>query len=137
MKHILMKSGLGMLALGLAATAAQAGWERGDHGHQHAYLQQQSWAYSQQIDDRQDRQAARIQDARRAGYLTRFEFRTLMDEQHQIRAMERHFRADGRIDSHEFQRIDRALDRASRNIRMEANDRQARSVYDGRHSRFN
>jgi len=136
MKHILIKSGLGMLALGLAATAAQAGWERGGDGHQHAYLQQQSWAYSQQIDDRQDRQAARIQDARRAGYLTRFEFRTLMDEQHQIRAMERHFRADGRIDSREFQRIDRALDRASFNIRTEAHDRQARSAYD-RHSRFN
>lgn len=137
MNHILMKSGLGMLALGLAATGAQASWDRDDYGHQHAYVQQQSRAYSQQIDARQDRQAARIQNAMRAGYLTRFEFRTLMDEQHQIRAMERHFRADGRIDSREFQRIDRALDRASRTIRMEASDRQARSVYDGRHPRFN
>jgi len=136
MKHILMKSSLGMLALGLVATGAQANWERGGDGHRHAYLQQQSRAYSQQIDARQDRQAARIQDAMRAGYLTRFEFRTLMDEQHQIRAMARHFRADGRIDSREFQRIDRALDSASRNIRMESNDRQAHSAY-GRHSRFN
>jgi hypothetical protein len=137
MKHILMKSGLGMLALGLAATGAQASWDRGDHGHQHVYLQQQSRAYSQQIDARQDRQAARIRDAVRVGDLTRFEFRTLMDEQHEIRAMERHFRADGIIYPREFQRIDHALDSASRNIRMEANDRQARSVYDGRHSRFN
>ena len=136
MKHILMKSGLGMLAMGLAATGAQASWDRGGYGHQHAYLQQQSRAYSQQIDARQDRQAARIQDAMRAGHLTRFEFRTLMSEQHEIRAMEQHFRADGRIDAREFERIDHALDSASGNIRMESSDRQARSAY-GRHSGFN
>ena len=75
MKSILMKSGLGMLALGLAAAGAQASWDRGGYGHQEAYLQQQFRAYSQQIDARQDRQAARIRAAMHTGHLTRFEFR--------------------------------------------------------------
>ena len=135
MKSTLMKSTLGMLALGLAAAGAQASWERGGYGHHEAYPQQ-SRAYSQQINVRQDRQAERIQAARRAGQLTRFEFRELMQEQHKIRTMEQHFRADGRIDAREFQRLDRALDIANQNIRTETHDRQARSAYD-RHSRFN
>jgi hypothetical protein len=130
MKHMLMKSSLGMLALGLAATGAQASWDRSGYGHQQAYLQQQSRAYGQQIDTRQNRQAARIQDAMRAGHLTRLEFRTLVDEQHQIRAVEQHFRADGQIDTREFQRLDRVLDRASFNIRTETHDRQARASHD-------
>ena len=136
MKSILMKSGLAMLALGLAAAGAQASWDRGGYGHHEVYLQQQSRANSQQIDVRQDRQAARIRAAMQTGYLTRFEFRSLMDEQRTIRAMEQHFRADGRIDAREFQRLDRALDRASFNIRTETHDRQARSSHD-RHARFN
>jgi hypothetical protein len=135
MKSTLMKTTLGMLALGLMTTGAQADWERGGYGHHQAYLQQ-TRAYSQQIDARQDRQAARIRSAMRAGYLTRFEFRELMQEQHQIRAMEHHFRSDGRIDAREFQRLDRALDSASRTIQTEKHDRQARSAYD-RPSRFN
>jgi len=135
MKSTLMKTTFGMLALGLMTTGAQANWERGGYGHHEAYLQQ-TRAYSQQIDARQDRQARRIQSAMRAGYLTRFEFRELMQEQHQIRAMEHHFRSDGRIDAREFQRLDRALDSASSNIRTEKHDRQARSAYD-RTSRFN
>lgn len=136
MKSILTKSGLGMLALGLAGAGAQASWDRGGYGHQEAYLQQQFRAHSQQIDARQDRQVARIRAAMQAGHLTHFEFRTLMDEQRQIRAVEQHFRADGRIDAREFQRLDRALDRASFNIRTETQDRQARATHD-RHSRFN
>ena len=136
MKSILMKSGLGMLALGLAATSAQASWDRGGYSHHEAYLQQQSRAYTQEIDARQDRQAARIRAAMRAGHLTRFEFRTLIDEQHAIRITEQHFRADGRMNAREFQRLERALDRASFNIRMETHDRQARSSHD-RQSRFN
>lgn len=136
MKSTLMKTTFGMLALGLMTTGAQADWERGGYGHPQAYLLQQSRAFSQQVDVRQDRQAARIQAAMQAGHLSRFEFRELMQEQHQIRAMEQHFRADGRIEAREFQRLDRALDSASRNIRTETHDRQARSSYD-RHSRFN
>jgi uncharacterized membrane protein YebE (DUF533 family) len=133
MKITLMKTTLGMLALGLM-TGAQAGGDRGGHASRQAF--QQSQAYSQQINARQDRQATRIQAAMRAGRLTRHEFRSLMHEQHKIRAMERSFRADGVIDAREFQRLDRALDLASRTIRAEAHDRQARAAY-GHPSRFN
>jgi len=134
MKNTLMKKTLGMLALGLIATGAQADWERGGYGHKQAYLQSQ--AYNQQIDARQDRQQDRIRVGMRSGQLTRAEFRELMQEQHKIHAMEQRFRADGRIGTREFQRLDRALDMADRNIRMEKHDRQARHAY-GYASRFN
>lgn len=123
-----------MLALGLMASGAQADWDRGGRAYQPAF--QQSQAHGQQIDARQDRQAARIRAALRAGRLSRFEFRELMHEQRRIRVMERHFRADGVINEREFQHIERALDMASRTIRAETHDRQARSAY-GRPSRFN
>ena len=123
MKSNLMKKTLGVLALGslgLMATGAQAGWDRHDHGG-NAY---------QQISARQDRQMERIQAGMRAGSLTRPEFRNLMQEQDEIRAMERHFQADGMIDAREFQRLDRALDIADRNIKAEKHDRQTRHAYD-------
>jgi hypothetical protein len=130
MKTTLMKAGLGMLALGLMTGGAQADWNRGGHAYTQARHQ------SQQINARQDRQAERIRTAMRTGQLTRPELRALMNEQHEIRAMERRFRADGIIGPHEYRRLDRALDSASRHIRAEAHDRQARSAY--RHpSRFN
>lgn len=134
MKSTLINTTLGMLALGLMASGAQADWDRGGHAYKPAF--QQSQAYGQQIDARQDRQAARILAAKRAGRLSRYEFRELMHEQHRIRAMEQHFRADGFINAREFMRIERALDLASRTIKAETHDRQARSAY-GRHPSFN
>lgn len=134
MKNTLIKTTLGILALGLTATAAQASWEHGGHGHKQAYLQ--SKAYSQEINARQDRQMDRIQRGMRSGQITRAEFRELMHEQHTIRAMKQHFRADGRISPREFQRLEHALDVANRNIRAEKHDRQARHAY-GPNYRFN
>jgi uncharacterized membrane protein YebE (DUF533 family) len=135
MKSTLLKNTLGLIALGLIATGAQASWDRGGPGHNgRAY--QQSKVYSQQVDARQDKQMMRIEAGLRQGTLTRREYRGLMQEQHEIRAMERHFRADGVIDAREFKRLDHALDVASRNIQAEKHDRQARNVY-GPHSRFN
>lgn len=131
----LMKKTLGVLivgTLGLMATGAQAAWDRGGHDHRQAY--QQTRAFSQHINARQDRQIERIETGKRAGKLTRTEYRRLMHEQHEIRAMERHFRADGMIDAREFRRIDRALDLASRSIRAEKHDRQMRHA-DSRRSR--
>ena len=78
----------------------------------------------------------RIRVGMRSGALTRGEFRELMHEQHEIRNMEQHFKADGIIDAREFQRLDRALDVASRNIMEEKHDRQARNTY-GHTPRFN
>lgn len=130
MKSTLMKTGLGMLALGLMTGGAQADWNRGGP----AYTQTRH--QSQQINARQDRQAERIRTAMRTGQLTRSEFRALMNEQHEIRAMERQFRADGVIKPREYRHLDRAFDTASRHIQSETHDRQARSAY-GHPSRFN
>ncbi|MBW8365367.1 MAG: hypothetical protein K0M39_12525 [Rhizobium sp.] len=134
MKTTLIKTRLGMLMLGglsLMATAAQADWNRNGHPQvRHAY--QQSQAYSQQINTRQARQMDRIEAGNHNGSLTRHEVRDLMREQHEIQAMERHFRADGIIDAREFQRLDHALNQADRNIRAERHDRQARYAYNTR-----
>jgi uncharacterized membrane protein YebE (DUF533 family) len=137
MKNTLMKTTLGILALGLMVTGAQANWDRNGHNNSHdrpAY--QQSRMFSQQIDARQDRQMARIRDGMRNGRLTRAEFRGLMQEQHKIRALEQHFRADGIIDAREFRHLDHRLDVAGRNIRAEKQDYQAQSAY-GHPRRFN
>jgi len=147
MNSKLMKKALGILALGtlgLMATAAHAEWDgaqanrdRGGNGQGyggHAY--QQSQMFSEQINARQDRQMERIQAGRHEGNLRRAEFRELMHEQREIRAMERYFSADGVIDAREFRRLDHALDVASRNIKAERrDDQQARNAYD--HRRFN
>lgn len=137
MKSNLMKKTFGILALsimGLAATGAQAAWDRGGQGHKQAY--QQTRVYSQQVNVRQDRQMQQIRAAKRKGYLTHSGFRALMQEQHNIRAMEQHFRADGRIDTREFRRLDRALDIADRNIRAEKHARHSYGPYEQK-SRFN
>lgn len=132
MKTTLMKKALGMLALGalgLAAGGAQADWgPRGYHDPGHAY-HSQSRMHGQQVNARQERQMERIQAGMRSGALTRGEFRELMHEQREIRAMEQHFRADGFIDAREFRRLERALDIASHNIRDEKHARQARYAY--------
>jgi uncharacterized membrane protein YebE (DUF533 family) len=135
MKTTLLKNTLGLIALGLIATGAQASWDRGGPDRNNrAY--QQSKVYSQQIDARQNKQMMRIKAGRRDGRLTRAEYRKLMREQNDIRAMEHRFRADGAIDAREFKRLDHALDVASRNIQAEKHDRQARNVYRP-YSRFN
>ncbi len=135
MKTNLMKTILAVLALtGLAAGHAQADGGR----HERAYFahSDRSHQHSQPINARQDRQMERIQTGKRSGSLTRMEFRELMHEQHSIRAMERHFRADGVIDAREFHRLNRTLDIAGRNIREERHDRQMRYAY-GDHPRYN
>lgn len=130
MKSNLLNKTFGVLALGimgLTATGAQAAWDQDSQRHKQVY--QQNRAYSQQVNARQDRQVQRIRAGKRAGQLSRFEFRELMQQQRNIRAMEQHFRADGRIDAREFKRLDRALDVADRRIRTEKHDRQARHAY--------
>ncbi|MDP2029922.1 MAG: hypothetical protein Q8K12_09835 [Thiobacillus sp.] len=107
-----------------------------NHDNRGDYAYQQSQKFSQQINARQHRQMDRIQADRRSGSLTRFEFRELMHEQRHIRSMEQNFLADGIIDPREFQRLDRALDQASRSIRAENRDQQARNHH-GYNSRWN
>jgi hypothetical protein len=135
MKSTAFKTPLSLLTLGvmtLAAGGAQAGWgydREFDHGFDRGHAFNQSRMFSQQIDERQERQMERIQAGFHNGKLTRPEFRELMREQREIRHMERTFSADGRIDAREFARLDRALDEASRNIKDEKHDRQTRYGY--------
>jgi uncharacterized membrane protein YebE (DUF533 family) len=112
-------------ALGLGAGAAQAGWYHDQTGPAiHAHKQSQF--FLREIHERLDRQISRIDAGARQGSLTGREYRELMREHDDIRAMVRHFRADGFIDPREFQRVERALDVASRNIKLEKHDRQGR-----------
>lgn len=151
-----MKSMLSVLTLAgvaLVATAAQAsggrhghdyghGYDRGPaashHGHAEGHwgVYKQSRALSAQVNARQQRQMARIQEGIRSGSLNRHEFRELMHEQRRIREMEQHFLADGLLDRREFGRLDHALDIASHNIRDEKHDRQARH-FNGRGPWYN
>lgn len=131
MKILPLKKTLTVLVLGslsLVTAGAQANWEHdgrdGNTYDRHAY--QQSRMFSQQINLRQNRQLQRIQAGVHDGRLTRSEFRRLIHGQHDIRAMEHAFRADGMIDAREFRRLDRALDVADRTIRAEKRDRQER-----------
>jgi hypothetical protein len=134
MKSTPKKKSLAILALGslgMMASAAQADWNRDDHRYGDRAIQQSRY-FAQQINARQQQQMDRIQAGLRTGSLTRSEYHNVMREQHEIRAMEQHFRADGFIDPREFQRLDRALDVASQNIRAEKHDSQARVAYNPR-----
>ncbi len=142
MKSTLMKATLGAWALaaglGLSTTSVQADWGQQQHAysnHGNRY-DQQSQHLQRQINVRQGQQMGNIQTGMRSGKLTRMEFRELMHEQHNIRAMEQHFLADGFINTREFQRLDQALDRANRNIHEQRHDRQVRYAY-GHAPRFN
>lgn len=107
-----------------------------NHGNRRDHAYQQSQKFSQQVNVRQNRQMDSIQAGKRSGSLTRYEFRELMHEQRHIRSMEQNFLADGIIDRREFHRLDRALNQASRSIRAEKHDRQARNHH-GYNSRWN
>ena len=78
------------------------------------------------VNDRQDQQLERILGRFYQGNLTQPEFRKLMDEQGDIRKMERSFMADGVLNRFEYQRLDTALDAASKHIFQEAHDAQGR-----------
>jgi len=134
MKISLMQTTLGMMVLGLMASAAHANWDRDSHFRH--YTAQQSRAYVQQIDTRQHQLIERIQRAQRQQLLSRAEFRALMHNQHQISTMKRNFLADGIIDAREFRRLDHALELASHTLRASVHAHQARYGY-GTSRRFN
>jgi len=74
------------------------------------------------IDERQARQAERIDEALRAGRLAPREARLLEREQRQIRRYERQAKADGIVTRSERRELQAMLDRAGRHIREEARD---------------
>src|SRR5262245_66373581 len=79
------------------------------------------------INRREYYQRNRIRDGIRSGELTRGEANRLINQQRRIESYERRSRFDdGRLDYQERRRVDRMLDRSSRDIYREKNDRRAR-----------
>lgn len=98
--------------------------------HRHPVFQE-SLRLMSEVNDRQDRQMDRILNGLYERRITAKEFRKLMDRQRDIRRMERQFLADGLLSRFEYQKLDAALDAASRGIYKEAHDDQGRPGYGG------
>ena len=114
MKHTTL-IGAFALALGIAATAPAFAHET--HGP---------------IDQRQDRQAQRLEHGIDSGSLTRGEARRLWQQQQRLRALERRFRADGYLDQRERRILQAQLDRVSDAIyRLKHNERERHADNDG------
>jgi hypothetical protein len=109
-----------------ARVVAYDGHHNHDHRWQHRHQHHDGFAPVGSIDQRQWRQSHRIAEGIRSGELTPREVRHLSREQAQIRSMEHRFLADGRINSLEWQRLDRELDDASQNIWRQKHDYQDR-----------
>lgn len=72
--------------------------------------------FDSNIDRRELDQERRIHQGVRSGQLTPGEFRRLKNEQARLRAAEARMRADGRLDRGERARLNRMLNRSSRDI---------------------
>ncbi len=110
-------------ALVLAALTTGASAQRYHDGQRQ---DAQRYDSQREIDARQQMQEQRIQNARRAGELTRQEYQSLEAEQARIREMERRAQRDGRIDGREAAEIRRAQNEASRHIYQESHDSEQR-----------
>jgi len=136
-----MKTKMILKTLGLAAVMAVSsgafanGWhDDGPHfgfpGHNNGPAFKQNLELIKNVNDRQDNQLERILDRYYEGRLTQMEFRRLMDEQTDIRKMERSFMADGFLNRFEYQKLDNALDAASKHIFHEAHDSSGKPGYE-------
>lgn len=96
------------------------------YGWHHAPTHRHPFAGLQEISMRQARQRERIEFGLHNGSITRWEFRRLMAEQHDIENMKRAFVADGFLADNERFELNRRLDFARQNIRWEAADYQRR-----------
>lgn len=135
-----MKTKQIILSLGLAAVmAVSAGafahgnddYRAGHNGpafNSHPAFQE-SLRLMREVNERQDNQHDRILNGFYERRIDPQEFRRLMDQQKDIRRMERTFLSDGFLTRFEYQKLDAALDNASRSIRYEANDAQGRPGY--------
>ena len=97
------------------------GW---GHDHNHRARHEDRW------EQRQDRQLARIRHAWRDGELSRGELQRLRKEQRHIADMQRRVRADGHLSAKERRRLERALDHASRHIRVASHNDRVRPHHD-------
>ena len=117
-------------ALVMAGSAMADGFGHGnDYGRPSVspvYAQHHPLTGLREINFRQEKQRARIERGFHRGAITRWEFRRLMAEQHDIHATERAFVADGFLAPHERAELNRRLDIASSHIFFEARDHQRR-----------
>lgn len=95
-------------------------------GYGHAPVYRHPMAGLQEINMRQARQRERIEMGFHNGSITRWEFRRLMAEQHNIESAKRAFMADGFLSDHERFDLNRRLDFARQSIRWEATDYERR-----------
>ena len=104
----------GLLVAGLAAASlAQAQAVMGD-------------AQQDRVDNRQDRQTARIAQGVAAEELTRRETVPLLRQQQHVQRLERRTEADGVVTGREALRVEAAQDRASARIFRNKHDHQLR-----------
>jgi hypothetical protein len=126
---------LGLAVVMAVSTGAFAnGWnDDGPHfgfpGYNNGPAFKQSLEMIKNVNVRQDQQLERILDGFYDKRINPVEFRKLMDEQTDIRKMERSFMADGFLNRFEFQKLDNALDSASKHIFVEAHDGQGKPGY--------
>ena len=111
---IMVAGSLGFSTATLAQGQGQGHGHGGGMGSQH---------FENRVDRRQDRQWARISDARENGDLSRREVKRLRKDQQKIERMERRFKRDGYYSPRERRVMERAMDRASDRInRAKHND---------------
>jgi hypothetical protein len=91
-----------------------------------ALAQTPSEHMEQRVDERQNRQDARIDKGVGSGSVTPHEAARLEHQQKHIDRAERHAMADGKMNRREAHRMERMQDRASRNIHHQKHDRQQR-----------
>ncbi len=123
MKYVLAIMVAGSLGFS-TATLAQGQGHGGGMGSQH---------FENRVDRRQDRQWARISDARENGDLSRREVKRLRKDQQKIERMERRFERDGYYSPRERRVMERAMDRASDRINRAKHNDHGRGY--GRHHR--
>ena len=87
------------------------------------------------INARQQQLEQRIEQGRRSGELTRFEYRRLQNEMRRIARDEHAFRADGHLSQPERQHLHARLDALARAVRYERHDDEQRG--DQRYGYYN
>lgn len=83
-------------------------------------------AHARRMDRREHRQTNRIQHGVQNGSLTKREARGLAREQKRVHKMENRAESDGNVTKKERVRIERAQDKASRDIYRQKHDGQSR-----------
>ena len=79
------------------------------------------------INRREHNQRERIEQGVKSGELTRAETKRLAKEEARIRAVEKRDKADGKITPREALKLDRMLDKTSRDIYKQKHDNQERN----------